>query len=311
MRDIDIRVFLTILQTGSFAETARVLYLTQPAVSAIVHLLEKELNSVLLKRGRGKRNFITPTVQGEIFADFCMKYLAEYNEMIIDITESKGESLEVAIVASPTIGASIIPLLLGEFRKECPQVNASCVTSELILSDIYRLMAKGEYNIGISPYAISNKNLVFDAFFCDPIIPIAPVSFGLKSTISMREFKTLPIIARPETSLNMQSVRRALASHKIDYAKLDISMEVAGDSDVLQAVEQGSGVGFITNSLYEANHTSSKVVPIKVQGFQINRYLYLVREKKRELPRAAKMFWDYAKSPAWRKEYPYNTFPRS
>ena len=52
MNSLQIQYFLTVTEQKSFTEAARILFITQPAISKQIRLLEQELGAVLFERGK-------------------------------------------------------------------------------------------------------------------------------------------------------------------------------------------------------------------------------------------------------------------
>ena len=71
--------FLAVAEHRSFSKAAAVLYVSQPAVSKNISILEEELGASLFNR-QGK--FVELTKAGEIFFMFLMEYRREYDNMI-------------------------------------------------------------------------------------------------------------------------------------------------------------------------------------------------------------------------------------
>lgn len=72
MNEIEIQTFLAVIDSGSISAAAKTLYLTQPAISRRIRILEESLGYPLIVRGQGERN-ITLTEQGKVFAGYAEK----------------------------------------------------------------------------------------------------------------------------------------------------------------------------------------------------------------------------------------------
>lgn len=79
MRLLQMTYFLTVADTGSISGAAQILYVSQPALSKQIALLEQEIGTPLLIRGaRG----VSLTEAGERFAADCRRILSEINEAV-------------------------------------------------------------------------------------------------------------------------------------------------------------------------------------------------------------------------------------
>lgn len=72
MEDVRLKVFMQLLQTGSFTLSAKALGLTQPAVSQSISALEKSLGVKLFIRKRGRA---VPTAEGLILKQYARQIL--------------------------------------------------------------------------------------------------------------------------------------------------------------------------------------------------------------------------------------------
>jgi len=92
MTDSQQKCFLSVAEHRSFSKAASALYVSQPAVSKNISMLESELGATLFDR-QGK--LVTLTGAGEIFLKFLMEYRREFDSMLdrikgLDIGAPKG-----------------------------------------------------------------------------------------------------------------------------------------------------------------------------------------------------------------------------
>ncbi|MBP3836387.1 MAG: LysR family transcriptional regulator, partial [Pyramidobacter sp.] len=67
MRLEQFNLFLTVLNSGSFAAAGRLLHMSQPSITAALNSLEEEVGARLLERSPGQRRPVTATEAGVIF----------------------------------------------------------------------------------------------------------------------------------------------------------------------------------------------------------------------------------------------------
>lgn len=118
--DLDaLRTFATGMECGSFAQAALRLCRSTSAVSAQLKKLEQQCGTELvMKRGRG----LTLTRDGEIVMGYARRMLALNDEMQSAL---KGEQLqeEIRIGMQEDFGESLMPGILGEFKRHHPGVR--------------------------------------------------------------------------------------------------------------------------------------------------------------------------------------------
>lgn len=76
IEDFRLKVFMLVIQTGSFTIAANSLGISQPAVSQNINTLEKSLGVKLFYRNRGE---VSLTAAGSIFKDYAEKIIYWYD----------------------------------------------------------------------------------------------------------------------------------------------------------------------------------------------------------------------------------------
>src|SRR5579875_2493972 len=114
-----LRVFLAVLRHRNYTHAAEELHLSQPAVSAQVHELERLLGLPLFEQV-GKR--LVPTQAALMLEEHARKVMAEI-EAAADALESlhRIEAGRLALVASTTIGNYFLPVALALFHRRYPR----------------------------------------------------------------------------------------------------------------------------------------------------------------------------------------------
>ena len=104
-----LRIFAAVAEGGSFTAAATALFLTQPAVSQQMAILEREVGVPLLVRvPRG----IQLTDAGKLLADRAARLLTETAEIEDELRRFGQGTREVALGAFPTAGADMVPLAI-------------------------------------------------------------------------------------------------------------------------------------------------------------------------------------------------------
>jgi DNA-binding transcriptional LysR family regulator len=141
-----LQTFREVMRTGSISEASRVLGRTQPAVSAVVANLERQLGFALFLREHGR---LTPCPE----AHYLLEEAEDILERITRTTRSMAEfstrqrgSLRIACF--PAASGFFMPSLLADFLKDRPKVKADLMMrSSQVVSD---LVASQEYDIGLA-----------------------------------------------------------------------------------------------------------------------------------------------------------------
>ena len=76
LEDFKLKVFMAIAETGSFTKAAKVLGVSQPAISQNISALEKELGATLICRARGEAYL---SEEGRTFKEYVSHILYWYS----------------------------------------------------------------------------------------------------------------------------------------------------------------------------------------------------------------------------------------
>src|SRR5262245_59322367 len=130
--------FVEIARTGNLSRAAERLFLTQPALTARIQALEKDLGTELFVRTRRGMRL---TEAGRTFLPYAERTLAAVADGRRAVTQAqKGAAGEIAIGAAPAVSTYVLPLLLREFVTEHPAARLSVRTghSEEVLEMVLR-----------------------------------------------------------------------------------------------------------------------------------------------------------------------------
>src|SRR5689334_15324897 len=116
-----LQAFLAIAETGSFSRAAERIYLTQPAISKRIALLEEELGAKLFDRvGRG----IQLTPAGQALAARARALLKDFDDVRRVITNLAGTiGGELRLAMSHHVGLHRLPPALQRFHDNHPDVR--------------------------------------------------------------------------------------------------------------------------------------------------------------------------------------------
>ena len=117
--DLDLlRVYILVVETGSFSVAAHALSRTQSAVSMQIRRLEEQLGCTLLYR---KKTGAKPTAEGSSLLQVALEMLA-LNDQVFDAIEPTTVAGRVRIGAIEHYATSVLPQLVARFCKMNPDV---------------------------------------------------------------------------------------------------------------------------------------------------------------------------------------------
>jgi DNA-binding transcriptional LysR family regulator len=294
MRFDYLKTFLTVAKTRSFSKAAKELSITQGAVSHHIAALESYFDAELLIRAA---NGIEVTDAGAILAETIEKILSEIENTKSKISATKHKLAGVIKIEASSIPSEhILPSLIAEFQKECPDVKFK-IKAEDSLNSLLNLQtgdvdfaAVGTirgYGEKLDSIELGEEELVL-------IVPLGHELAGRKS-IKLAQFLNYPYINREETSGTRKEVEGMLESSGISPSKLKTTLELASTESVITAVSEGQGVSIISSIASKKAVKAGLVKIVHFEGVNSTRKLYMVRPR-RALLKISETFWEFCKN---------------
>ncbi len=145
----NLEYFVAVAQQKHFARAAEKCYVSQPALSAAISKLERELDAKLIIRGH---SFEGLTAEGERLAHWARRILAEYDALKAEMHGERSEitgTLRLGVI--PT-AATTVSLMLAAFCSTHPRVKVQ-VDSALATSELHRRLRHFELDAAVIPVA--------------------------------------------------------------------------------------------------------------------------------------------------------------
>lgn len=244
LNHFSLRTFYILANERSFSKAAKILCLSQPAVSHQIHSLEEYLETRLFNRIKGEINL---TSSGVILFKYAEKILALYQEAekeIANLTDLKRGQLVIG--ASTTIGQYFLPPLLGEFKDLHPKIEIflTNANTEVICSQLLNNLI----DLGIVEAPVKHKDILSEKFIEDELIVITSSKHRWQEgeEIDQEEFKKEPIILREPGSGTRKVIENRLNKARIKLTDLNIKMELGNSESIKAAVEAGLGISIVS-----------------------------------------------------------------
>jgi DNA-binding transcriptional LysR family regulator len=151
-----IEVFRATMLTGSTADAARLLHVSQPGISRMIGHIELQLGVQLFERGKGR---LKPTPEAHaLYVEVEQVYRGVQRVDARALALKSGGGLAVRVLASPSTLLEIVPGAVASLSADYPD-SRIYVESQLV-RDMVRLLSTGEADVGISNLAIDHAPLV-------------------------------------------------------------------------------------------------------------------------------------------------------
>lgn len=288
-------VFLTAAETLNFTEAARLLNMSQPAVSQHIQSLEQHFNTPLFVRS-GRQLSLTDA--GRALLPMA-RQLVRVSVRIDETMESlQGEVHgQLHVGCSTTAGKYVLPFLLAHFLQKHPKVQADCrgMSRHLAVQDL----CDGKVHIALaSPDEFSRPDLECRLFFTDPVVLIAPPDhqWAARGDIEAHELLDGAFILRDEDSCTYQVMQRGLHQLGLSVEDLHCVLTLGNSEAVALAVREGLGVGFVSR-LVARQLVSEGVTVVPVRGLSLKQGIYVGQNTRLQATRAQAAFWQFVTDP--------------
>lgn len=268
LENFRIRVFRTVAHHLNFSRAAEELLLTQPAVTQQIKALEEEFGVPLFHRGGGR---ITLTEAGNALLPFSERMKVLSDEAVTAVAEASGEQAgELTIGASQTIAQYLLPNLIASFLRSHPKVKviARSGNSDQMLE---ALLAR-EIHIALIEGPEQRKDVHIEAFMEDHMVLVVPAGHELADhQISVDDLRKERLLMREFGSGSRRVVEHALAEVGLKARDLDVAMEFDSTEGLLNAVEAGLGVTFVSRWAVRNQLALGTLKLARVRGLQLAR----------------------------------------
>jgi DNA-binding transcriptional LysR family regulator len=288
-----LQAFCAVVERRSFSQAAERLGVTQPAVSLQVRALEKRLGLQLLDRS-GRR--IEPTEAGLRLYRGAQRLLQFEEQLVNDLTaEAEGElagTFEIGASTGP--GGVVLPGLICEFAAQHPELNVAL--SVFDTQTVVERVADRTLELGIVGAATRHRGVDFEPFFRDEVVLVCPPGHPFADrTISLDELRGETLIVMQDGAGVRQTVEDELRRAGMRLRDLGVRLELGLQESARSAVIGGYGVTFISRLSVEPDLASGALVEARVNGFELERQVFLVRAAGRSETRAARAFLEFAR----------------
>jgi LysR family carnitine catabolism transcriptional activator len=235
-----LRAFLAVAQSLSFAQAGERLHLSQPALSLAIKNLEESLGGQLLVR---TTRSVALTPEGETLLPIARRLLADWDNAEELLRQHFTLQLgKVSIAAIPSFAGNLLPSALKAFRDRYPKVNVA--VHDVINEQVLEMVRNRRVELGIAFEPESLDGLDFQPFYTDRFVAVVPADSPLAghSRLTWTQLLTQPFI-----TLQRPSAVRLLLEDSVaaSHGRLAVAFESHQLVTIGRMVAQGLGVSAV------------------------------------------------------------------
>ena len=242
-----IEVFYAIMRAGSVTEAARILNVTQPAVSVALKQLESRLKMKLFDRAGGR---LQPTPEAKaLLPDVAEIFgrIGAVERLSQDLAGGARGGFSVA--ATPPLCDGFVAKAVATFLAKRPQVkvNIQAMASAMVLDRVINR----EVDLGVVYEPVVSSAVAVEEMSRASIGCILPARHALarRKTIRIADLDGHPVITYLPQALLRPYIDRALSGRP---AALDIAVQTGTSATAIMLAVHGAGIALVETALFSA-----------------------------------------------------------
>lgn len=286
---LHLRYFTEVARQKNFSKAAQIIHVSQSAISKIIKDLETELGVTLLNRNS---KAVELTDAGIIFFNQAQQVVSLFDSLTSKFEkEYKLARGKILIGLPPITEATVFAQLLGEFKKQYPQIDIELY--EHGSKKVEQKIREGSLDIGIVCHIPDMT--IYDSFALsnDPLRVIIHTGHPLSrlKTIDLRSLAYESfVIYRDDFSLHDEIIDKC----KLAGFQPKIIFETSQQELMIQTVAANLGIAFLPSRLCADLHVNT-ITTIPLVNPPIWHQMSVIWKKGRYLSHAAQLWLSFAR----------------
>ncbi|AWB33890.1 LysR family transcriptional regulator [Orrella marina] len=253
-----IEVFRAVMSTGSISGAAKLLFVSQPAVSRTLSHMEQRLGFPLFERVKG-RLYATPEAKS-MFREVEIVYngVRRVSELATELAERRAGILH--LVSSPSIGHMLVPMAITRFHNIRPEVKVTF--QPLTLHPMTQMLLEGRAELGAMIVPTDHPNLLSRTIGKGELVCICPYDHELarRAVLEISDLKPYSLIAySPDSQFGI-----LIASlYQREQQPLKVSIEVSSPLNACALVKAGAGISIVDEFSARSSKGDFVIRPIR------------------------------------------------
>jgi DNA-binding transcriptional LysR family regulator len=290
-----LQLFCCVIESGSYTQAAKNLYITQPALSLQIKSLENKLGAKLFVR---KGNNIELTDAGNLVKQYAYDLLNLDKQLRSSINELlSGESGQIAIGSNRPIGRYLLPKFILNFVKSYPKLELK--TSYDHTKQIFEYVLDEKVNVGfvafsneqtfppnIKKYLIKNDHWLLVCSAGSPWVK-------WQGTIH-EILRKAPLISSLSETTQGELINLELRKLGLETNEYNINLRMDDIESLKTAIISNLGIGFLPRTTIDRELSNGDLVQVPlVDVYKPTIDYYLIIKEDAYMTPAIKTFIDF------------------
>ena len=282
-----LKTLIAVAKHESVTKASEEVFLTQPAITKQIKVLEREYGIELFER---KNNRFVLTQDGSVLLDYAYRIVSLYNESIDKINEIQGKPTgTLTMGVNLTLGIYVLPQLLKLFYEVYPDLKI-----EMILDNtdhIVKSVKRGEVNFGFVGLNIEDSLISNHRCYQGRMkVVMGPGLADDKKTLGWKELTALPFIGRERGSDIRETYEQWLKEKGI---RITPKMELNNTEAIKMCVQEGIGFSFLPWCTVQQEVTHGLLRVVSVPYFDVPQNYYICHYNDKRFSRQERIFLEF------------------
>ena len=284
-----LRTFIEVIDLKNISKAAEKLFVTQPAVSKQLKLLEHDFGAELFRKS-GREIF--PTEEGEILYKYAKNLLSEENK-IYSMLKKDGKLTGTLTIYTSSVPADYyIQDLIFKFHSLYPDINY--VINKVDSDIVFKNIEEGFTSFGFTGSTYKNKKIDSICIAEDEVVLVASAKRNeLKDSIKASDLLNQKFVLREKGSATLHIFEKYLIKNKIKLDDLNIIVLAEDNELIKQFIENDMGIGILPLKAVEQEINEGKLFVVKIDDMQLTRKLFYVYQKDRYFSNVEEKFKEF------------------
>lgn len=283
-----LRFFHQVAKLKSFGAAANALFVTPPAVSIKIKLMEDRYDVKLFERSGRKTTLTDAGAALFAYSEKIFSLVREADDRMNDMKGSISGTLRIS--AGLTAGTYHLAPLINQFSKQYPivDIQLNVTNKKGVIDDI--LLLKDDLGV-IGNLPIDVPKLVTIPLWREELVVITSklLSFGDKTMISPTELSEQPLIVREKGSGTREYIEDRLLRHGVTTKTF---MELGSDEAIKRAVAVGLGVSIIPLGVVENDIRQGTIRQYRLKPERLYLDYFMIYHKDKYISKLIRAFID-------------------
>ncbi len=286
------KIIAVVAQTKSFSKAARLLHLSQPAISSKIQAIEDLYGTKFFTR---TAQGVTLTEAGKVALHYADQFINLHQTMTDELNDLLNANPQLVIGASCTSGNYALPGCISKFKDKFLQANIKLDIANSV-ETIHKLH-KRELDLAIVDGAVETSLAVHALDSIDLVFVAASIDKFRKTKLTFKELKTKPFIVR-EKGAAVRTVMENLAAERgCTLSDFNIVSEMNSLHSIKASVLGGTGITLLPLIGVQKDIQAGNLRLIQVDDLKLKIDVNLVYRADEESTQMAQKFVKFLTNP--------------